>query len=87
MLGRDMVQRTFKAKGLAYVSELALENVKAMKALVQWNHEHGIRFFRYSSIPLLALLKSPTRLITSDPPPLRSRCPITMPSGAMILMT
>lgn len=41
-----MVQKTFKAKGLPYVSQLALENVKALKALVQWNHEHGIRFFR-----------------------------------------
>lgn len=49
-----MVQKTFKAKGLPYVSELALENSRAMKALVQWNHEHGIRFFR--SHPLLYAL-------------------------------
>lgn len=52
-----MVQRTFRAKGLPYVSELALENVKAMKALVQWNHEHGIRFFRYTSCYHLLLPK------------------------------
>ena len=41
-----MVKKTFKEKGLPYVSELALENSRALKALVQWNHEHGIRFFR-----------------------------------------
>ena len=41
-----MVQKTFKQKGLPYVSQLALENSRALKALVQWNHEHGIRFFR-----------------------------------------
>lgn len=41
-----MVQKTFKQKGLPYVSQLALENSRAMKALVQWNHEHSIRFFR-----------------------------------------
>lgn len=46
-----MVQKTFKAKGLPYVSELALENSRAMKALVQWNHEHGIRFFRSHPLP------------------------------------
>ncbi|KAL3142635.1 hypothetical protein ABBQ38_002945 [Trebouxia sp. C0009 RCD-2024] len=46
---RDMVQKTFKQKGLPYVSQLALENSRAMKALVQWNHEHSIRFFRMTS--------------------------------------
>lgn len=37
-----------KEKGMSYVSELALENAKALKAIVQWNHENGIRFFRYT---------------------------------------
>ena len=45
---RDMVQKTFKERGLPYVSQLALENSRALKALVQWNHEHAIRFFRSS---------------------------------------
>jgi len=44
---RDMRLVTFKQKGMTYVSQLALENVKALKAIIQWNHEHGIRFFRY----------------------------------------
>ena len=44
---RDMRLATFKQKGMTYVSQLALENVKALKAIIQWNHEHGIRFFRW----------------------------------------
>ena len=43
---RDLIQKTFRTKGLPYVSELALENAKALKALIQWNHEHGVRLFR-----------------------------------------
>jgi UV DNA damage endonuclease len=31
------------------VSELALENAKALKALIHWNHEHGVRLFRVTS--------------------------------------
>ena len=31
---------------MSYVSQLALENVSALKGIIQWNHEHGIRFFR-----------------------------------------
>ncbi|KAA6425044.1 MAG: UV damage endonuclease [Trebouxia sp. A1-2] len=46
---RDMRLVTFKQKGMTYVSQLALENVKALKAIIQWNHEHGVRFFRMTS--------------------------------------
>ena len=46
-----MREVTFKQKGLAYVSQLALENIQALKAIIQWNHEHGIRFFRYTLPP------------------------------------
>ncbi|DBA81748.1 TPA: hypothetical protein ACH3X1_007483 [Trebouxia sp. C0004] len=46
---REMRLATFKQKGMSYVSQLALENVKALKAIIQWNHEHGIRFFRMTS--------------------------------------
>jgi hypothetical protein len=46
MCDRDMRLATFKQKGMTYVSQLALENVKALKAIIQWNHEHGVRFFR-----------------------------------------
>lgn len=46
---REMREVTFKQKGLTYVSQLALENIQALKAIIQWNHEHGIRFFRMTS--------------------------------------
>ena len=47
---------TFKQKGMTYVSQLALENVKALKAIIQWNHEHGIRFFRWHYLDCQLLL-------------------------------
>lgn len=46
---------TFKQKGMTYVSQLALENVKALKAIIQWNHEHGVRFFRCRHLDCQAL--------------------------------
>jgi UV DNA damage repair endonuclease len=33
-------------KGLPYLGELALANCRDLARLIQWNHEHGIRFFR-----------------------------------------
>ena len=45
-LCRDMIQKTFKEKGLPYVSQLALQNVQELKAIIKWNAEHGIRLFR-----------------------------------------
>ena len=50
VIRREMREVTFKQKGLAYVSQLALENIQALKAIIQWNHEHGIRFFRYTLV-------------------------------------
>lgn len=46
---KGMRKSTFQQKGLAYVSELALRNLQALYAIVQWNYEHGITFFRMSS--------------------------------------
>ena len=34
---RSMIQRTFKAKGINYASELALENVKDLHKIIRWN--------------------------------------------------
>ena len=45
-LCRDMIQKTFKEKGLPYVSQLALQNVQELKGIIKWNAEHGIRLFR-----------------------------------------
>ena len=43
---RACIQKTFLEKGLDYVSELALENCRALAGIIQWNHEKGIRLFR-----------------------------------------
>lgn len=49
MTNRTMRKKTFQAKGLEYVSDLALLNVKDLKTIVQWNNENGIKLFRLSS--------------------------------------
>ena len=46
---RTMVKRTFQAKGLDYVSELALLNAKDIIKILEWNRLNGIKFFRLSS--------------------------------------
>ena len=46
---RTMVKRTFNAKGLDYVSELALLNAKDIIKILEWNRLNGIKFFRLSS--------------------------------------
>jgi len=46
---RGMRQKTFNEKGLPYVSELALQNVKDLENIVKWNEEMGIKLFRMSS--------------------------------------
>ena len=49
MTNRTMRRKTFEAKGLEYVSDLALLNVKDLKTIVQWNNEMKIKLFRLSS--------------------------------------
>ena len=46
---RTMRRKTFDAKGMDYVSDLALLNVKDLKTHIQWNNEMGIKLFRLSS--------------------------------------
>lgn len=46
---RGMVKKTFIERGLPYVSELALANVKDLFKIVKWNEENGIRMYRMSS--------------------------------------
>lgn len=46
---RTCIQKTFKEKGLKYISELALANVKDILPILEWNLEHEIYFFRLSS--------------------------------------
>jgi UV DNA damage endonuclease len=42
-------RRTFDAKGLEYVSRLALQNCLDLAHVVRWNHAAGVRLFRVSS--------------------------------------
>ena len=46
---RTMRRKTFDSKGLDYVSELSLQNVKDLETHIHWNNEHGIKLFRLSS--------------------------------------
>ena len=49
MTNRTMRRKTLDEKGIDYVSDLALANVKDLKTIIQWNNEMGIKLFRLSS--------------------------------------
>ncbi len=46
---RGMIRRTFDNKGLPYVSELVLQNIRDLIEVIKWNHRNGIKFYRMSS--------------------------------------
>ena len=46
---RTMIQKTFKQKGSAYASDLALKNCRDLLKILEWNEERDIKFFRMSS--------------------------------------
>lgn len=46
---RGMIRRTFLEKGIAYASELALQNVQALLKILEWNVQNGVRVFRATS--------------------------------------
>ena len=46
---RSMVKKTFNVRGIAYASELALENVRDLFQIIKWNVKTGIKVFRISS--------------------------------------
>jgi UV DNA damage endonuclease len=46
---RGMIRKTFLEKGVPYASELALQNVTALREIVRWNVAHGIKVFRVTS--------------------------------------
>jgi UV DNA damage endonuclease len=48
-VNRSMVRKTFRTKGLNYVSELALANVSDLEKVIDWNISHNILFYRMSS--------------------------------------
>lgn len=46
---RGMIRRTFLEKGIAYASELALQNVQALLQILEWNVENDVHVFRVTS--------------------------------------
>lgn len=46
---RGMIRKTFDSKGLSYVSELVLQNIRDLIEVIKWNHQNGIHFYRMSS--------------------------------------
>jgi len=46
---RGLIKRTFDAKGLPYVSELCVENVRGLIEIIKWNHNNGIKVYRMPS--------------------------------------
>ena len=46
---RSMIRRTFDQRGISYASELALQNIRDLYSILQWNEEYNIKFFRLSS--------------------------------------
>jgi len=46
---RGMVKKTFLERGLDYVSELSLQNVKDLRKILEWNESNSIKMYRMSS--------------------------------------
>ena len=46
---RGMQQATFEDRGLDYAGELAEQNCRGLRRIIEWNIAHDIRFYRISS--------------------------------------
>ena len=46
---RGMIKKTFLSKGIKYASELAVQNVRDLYTVMEWNVENGIKAFRMTS--------------------------------------
>ena len=46
---RSMIRRTFDERGIEYAAELALQNLRDLHTILEWNLEHDIYFYRLSS--------------------------------------
>jgi UV DNA damage endonuclease len=44
-----MIKRTFHERGIEYASELALQNLRDLRKILEWNLENNIYFYRLSS--------------------------------------
>jgi UV DNA damage endonuclease len=48
-VNNSCIKRTFKDKGLPYVSSLALINARNLVEIIKWNHQNDINVYRMSS--------------------------------------
>lgn len=48
-VNRGMTKKTFETKGLTYVSDLIILNVKDFIEIIKWNEQHKIKNYRMSS--------------------------------------
>lgn len=46
---RGMIRKTFLQKGVRYASQLALQNVLALRKILEWNVANGVKVFRVTS--------------------------------------
>jgi UV DNA damage endonuclease len=46
---RSMIKKTFNEKGIAYASDLGLQNCRDLVKIIKWNNHNDIKFFRLSS--------------------------------------
>ena len=49
MYARDMIKKTFDARGISYASELALANTVDFIKVLQWNADNNVTVFRMGS--------------------------------------
>ena len=47
--GRTCRKATWEAKGLEYVGDLGLQNLRDLFKIIQWNERNGIKLFRIGS--------------------------------------
>ena len=45
-VNRGLTKKTFETKGLSYVSELVVQNVKDFIEIIKWNEQYKIRNYR-----------------------------------------
>lgn len=48
-VNRGMIKKTFLSKGIVYVSELVLLNIKDLHKIIKWNIDNNILLYRMSS--------------------------------------
>lgn len=48
-VNNSCIKKTFQQKGIPYVSQLALLNVRNLIEIIKWNHQNGIKVYRMSS--------------------------------------